>query len=98
MKRSQRGCIGCEAKAAGATSWQVAYLLGQHQMAVLSADESDGDDVPDDKVCALHNRLGRAATAFGMRLVAQRGAQRIARGGSDSSRAGSDNEATEKKR
>lgn len=79
MKRSQRGCIGCEAKAAGATSWQVAYLLGQHQMAVLAADDSEGDDVPSDGVCALHLRLGRQATAMGMRVVAKRGADAIQR-------------------
>lgn len=72
MKRSQRGCVGCEAKQAGATTWQVGYVVGSHQMAVLSADESGGDDVPEDGVCALHSRMGREATALGLRIIAKR--------------------------
>jgi hypothetical protein len=82
MKRSQKGCRGCEVKATGASTWQVGFVVGQHYMSVLASAAEDED--PDYELCALHMRLARDAYAVAMAFIARRGAARIAAGGSES--------------
>lgn len=54
MKRSQRGCRACEAKACGASPWIVGYVVGAHTATLGEDDEP--------QLCALHRRLGREAS------------------------------------
>lgn len=64
MKRSQRGCRGCEAKACGASTWEVGYVVGSHY-ATAFASMADHDAEPDVQLCARHERMARMTTGKG---------------------------------
>ncbi len=77
MKRSKRGCVGCEAKARGATSWQIGYIVGAHHSEVI-ADDTD-DEPREPKLCALHLRLAGKAFGISIMRTAERGRALITR-------------------
>lgn len=78
---SKRSCKACESAAAGATTWQVGFVVGACYAEAFAEPELDSDLSEDAlalDLCALHVRMGREATSKSYVTYAAKDAARIA--------------------